>query len=92
MITANPILKVSVEICQILGLITECDEQLNGEGHGFHHKLTDMNTAKVIQMEVPPLHPYTHPNTHPHTHTHMHKEIEHVTGIKGIVLCCSDHF
>lgn len=86
MIRVNPILKVSVEICQIQGLITECDEQLNGEGHGFHHKLTDMNTAKVIQMKLPP------PPIHTPSYTPTHKEIEHVTGIKGIVLCCSDHF
>lgn len=63
MIRVNPILKVSVELCQILGLITECDEQLNGEGHGFHHKLTDMNSAKVIQMESPPTHTHTHAYT-----------------------------
>lgn len=61
-----------MDICQILGLITQCDEELNGEGHGFRHKLTNMSTTKVIQMELSP----------PRAHT----EIGHVIGIKGIVL------
>lgn len=42
-----------MDICQILGLITECDEQLNGEGHRFHYILSDMNVTKVIQMDAP---------------------------------------
>lgn len=43
-----------MDICQISGLITECDEQLNGEGHRFHYILSVMNVTKVIQMDVPP--------------------------------------
>lgn len=52
-----------MDICQILGLITQCDEELNGKGHRFHHKLTNMSTTKVIQMELSPPRAHTLPHT-----------------------------